>query len=75
MLCSGLFVLLSQNYFDVGGVRMKDNILLPESSRIANLGIMRMIGLTKSMKNDHGRHSEDCTRKEKKVKASPQKQS
>ncbi|XP_075522235.1 ubiquitin carboxyl-terminal hydrolase 15-like isoform X2 [Primulina tabacum] len=48
-------------------VRVNDNILFPESSRIANLGMMSMIGVTKSMKNDHERHSEDCVRKEKKM--------
>ncbi|XP_073142932.1 ubiquitin carboxyl-terminal hydrolase 15-like isoform X2 [Henckelia pumila] len=65
MKCSNLSV--GRTSLERGVVRMKDNILLPESSRLANLGIMRMMGLTKSMKNDQERHSEDCARKEKKM--------
>ncbi|KZV50028.1 Ubiquitin-specific protease 15 isoform 1 [Dorcoceras hygrometricum] len=51
------------------GVARRKDILLPEISQVANLGIMRKI--TKSMKNDHEGLSEDCSRKGKKLKASP----
>ncbi|KAK4430130.1 Ubiquitin carboxyl-terminal hydrolase 15 [Sesamum alatum] len=51
---------------DTGIATTKVNI--PDCNRVANLGIMRMMGMKKSMKIDQQQHSEDGTNRQRKVK-------
>lgn len=59
------------SYFDAGLATTKENI--QESNRVANLGIMRMMGMKKSTKIDQQQDSEDSPNRQRKVKVSFQK--
>ncbi|KAI3467192.1 hypothetical protein Pfo_023855 [Paulownia fortunei] len=48
--------------------RIKDNIPLQESNRVANLGTMRMMGMKKSAKIEHQQQLEDSANRRRKVK-------